>query len=689
MRDHRRLAAIVSVDVAGYARLMGQDDSGTLTRLKAHRGELIDAKVAEHDGRIVKSTGDGLLLEFPSVVDAVRCAVEIQHGMANRNAGLLADQRIDFRIGINVGDIIIDDGDIFGDGVNIAARIEALAEPGGICISGKVYEEVANKLAYAFEDTGLHQVKNITHPIRVYALAHNRTKPIDVAKVVPSTANARAPATLLRARRQRWVWTTLLAASLLAALSYAWREKLLSVLSNPTETSIAVLPFVDMSEKHDQEYFSDGLSEEVIDQLTHADGLKVIARTSSFQFKGKSEDMRVIAQKLGVTHVLEGSVRRSGDELRVTAQLIRAKDGTHQWSQTYSRDVRSIFKVQDEIARTVAQALSVELRTGPSTDEGRPSSVVAYNLFLEGNYFATHNNKADLAKAIGLYKQAIELEPDYAMAWVRLADAHSVLGETFGSNRDVIEARAAIERALQIDARLAAAHVVRGNLLRSFDWDWQAAATEYLRAKELSLDPHRYDVALAAIGLLFGRIDESIAAKQLALERNPLSAGARASLGMDLYYAGRYNEAASVLRKVSELVPSYSLAKSLLATTLIFQGRNREALDAVQQEPDDAWRASVLPVAYWSLGKRVESNQAMTRLVTNFSSQAAFQIAEAYAYRGEIDLSLEWLEKAYSQRDSGLQWTKVDPLLSNLRNEPRYRAFVVKMKLDGDGKFSR
>jgi len=668
---------------------MSQDDSGTLMRLKAHRRELIDPKVVEQDGRIVKSTGDGLLLEFPSVVDAVRCAVEIQRGMAERNAGVPPNQRIDFRIGINVGDIIIDGDDIFGDGVNIAARIEALAEPGGICISGKVYEEVANKLAYAFEDNGAHQVKNIAQPVRVYALTRDQAATIPAAKVVPSIVGAEAPPAPPRPRRSPWVWAAFLAASLLAILSYGWQKGAFSELSSPKETSIAVLPFVDMSEKHDQEYFSDGLSEELIDQLTHAGGLKVIARTSSFQFKGKSEDMRVIAQKLGVTHLLEGSVRKSGDELRVTAQLIRAKDGTHQWSQTYSRDLRGIFKVQDEIARTVAQALSVELHTGPGKDEGRPSSVLAYNLFLEGSYFGKNSNKADLAKAIGLYKQAIQVEPNYAMAWVRLANAHAVLGETFGSDRDVAEARAAIERSLQIDPNLAAAHAVKGSLLRSFDWDWQGAATEYRRAIELSADPHRYDVDLTGLGLLFGRIDESIAAKQLSLERNPMSVGLRHSLGYDLYFAGRYQEAANAFRKVSELSPSFESAKAFLATTLIFQGRNGEALDAVEQEPDDAWKASLLPIVYWSLGRRQESDEAMARLENHFASQAAFQIAEAHAYRGEIDLSLEWLERAYTQRDSGLQWTKVDPLLGNLRRDPRYQGFLVKMKLDGDRHFTR
>ena len=383
-------------------------------------------------------------------------------------------------------------------------------------------------------------------------------------------------------------------------------------------------------------------------------------------------------------------MRKAGDQLRITAQLIEAKGGTHLWSQTYDRSFLDIFKIQDEIARNVSQSLRVALNSGPVKDEARLSSVQTHNLLLEGHYFERHNNKDDLEKAIGLYKEAIQLEPSHAMAWVRLGSAHSRLGENFGSMKDVAEARWAVEQALRIDPKLPDAHAARASLLKVFDWDWQGAAAEYRRANELSPDPHRYDVGLAGIGLLFGRTDESIAAKRLALGRDPLSVNALHELGNDLYVAGRYEEASTALRKVIELDPSFASVRAYLGTALMLQGQPQQALAIVEQEPDVSWKSSVLPLVYLSLGRRQESDDALAALERDFAPIAAFQIAQAHAYRGETSTALDWLERAYRERDSGLQWTKVDPLLQRaLQGEPRYQAFLVKLKLDGDGRFLR
>src|ERR1041384_4084020 len=313
-RVERRLAAILAADVAGYSRLMGVDEEGTLADLKGHRRAVLDPKITEHRGRIVKTTGDGFLVEFASVVDAVRCAVDIQRQMTERNIAVPAERRVEFRIGLNVGDIIIDDKDIYGDGVNIAARLEALAEPGGICVSRVVRDQVRDKLAFAFEDMGEQQVKNIARPVRAHRIR------IDAAAARPSAA---APPLVL-----------------------------------PDKPSIAVLPFANMSNDSEQEFFADGIAEDIITALSRYPSLFVIARNSCFTYKGRAVDIKQVGRELGVRYVLEGSLRKSGSRVRVTAQLIEAATGNHVWAERYDRDLAEIFAVQDEITTEVSIAIA-------------------------------------------------------------------------------------------------------------------------------------------------------------------------------------------------------------------------------------------------------------------------------------------------------------------------------------------
>jgi TolB-like protein/class 3 adenylate cyclase len=309
-RVERRLAAILAADVAGYSRLMGADEEGTLAALKALRRELIDPKVKEHRGRIVKTTGDGLLVEFASVIDAVRCAVEIQRDMADRNADVPPERRIEFRVGINIGDIIIDEGDIYGDGVNVAARLEALAEPGAICVSRMVRDQVRDKLDFAFDDRGEQQVKNIARPVRVFLVRPGAAGPAS-----PGPTLGKAPA--------------------------------------PEKPSIAVLPFQNMSGDPEQEYFADGVVEDIITALSRNRAFFVISRNTTFTYKGPAVDVAKVARELGVRYALEGSVRRGGNRVRITAQLIDATTGHHLWADRYDRELADVFAVQDEIARTI------------------------------------------------------------------------------------------------------------------------------------------------------------------------------------------------------------------------------------------------------------------------------------------------------------------------------------------------
>jgi adenylate cyclase len=323
MTATRRLAAILAADVAGYSRLMGADEEGTHHRLRAHFAQLVEPKISEHKGRTVKNTGDGLLAEFASVVDAVRCAAEIQRAMIDCEAGLPEDRRIRFRIGINLGDVIAEDNDIFGDGVNVAARLEALAEPGGICISRTVRDQIRDKLPYSFEDLGEQSVKNIARPVRVYRFGVG----------APTGPSTEPPHAAVKAS-----------------------------LPLPDKPSVAVLPFANMSSDPEQEFFADGISEDVITALSRYPSLFVISRNSSFTYKGRSVDVKQIGRELGVRYVLEGSLRKSGNRIRVTAQLVEAETGRHVWAERYDRELADIFAVQDEITEAVTIAVAPSIR---------------------------------------------------------------------------------------------------------------------------------------------------------------------------------------------------------------------------------------------------------------------------------------------------------------------------------------
>ena len=331
-RAERRLAAILATDVVGYSRLMGGDEEGTLAALKSLRKSLIDPKIAEYRGRIFKTTGDGALVEFASTVDAVRCAIDIQRAMPERNADMPPDKKIEFRIGINVGDIIVDGDDIFGDGVNVAARLESISEPGGICISNIVHQQVSGRVEASFADLGDQNLKNIARPVRAYRIV------LKQARAEAAAASATAPA----------------------------------AFASPDKPSIAVLPFQNMSGDAEQDYFCDGLVEDIITTLSKLTGLRVIARNSSFVYKGRAVDIREAAKQLGVRYVLEGSVRKSGNRIRITAQLIDAMDGAHLWAERYDRAIDDIFAIQDEITLVLATEMQVKLKNG--TEFARASS---------------------------------------------------------------------------------------------------------------------------------------------------------------------------------------------------------------------------------------------------------------------------------------------------------------------------
>ena len=449
------------------------------------------------------------------------------------------------------------------------------------------------------------------------------------------------------------------------------------------EKSIAVLPFVNMSGDTGNEYFADGLSEELLNLLAKIPDLRVAARTSAFKFKGEKIDVKDVAQKLNVAHILEGSVRKSGNKVRITAQLIKAADGYHLWSETYDRTLDDIFVVQDDIAGEVVKALKLTLLGTALTTGSKPQDSEAYNLALQGRFFLERRGQKDLERAVDYFRQSRERDPGYAPAWAGLSQAYArQAGSGFVPAADGYrQAREAAEKALALDPQLAEAHLAMGWIHSSYDWDWAAADASYRTA--LDLEPGSAE-ALRHAGvqaMYLGRWDEAIDLINKAIERDPLRPNSYNNLGLGLLAVNRDTEAEAALRKALELDPDGALRHYSIGRALLLQGKTGAALQMMQQEADEGWRLSGLPLVFHALGRRGESDAALAALKDKYAGDSAFQIAEVHAFRGEADLAFEWLERAYAQRDGGVSEIKGDRFMRGLVDDPRYKAFLRKLKL--------
>jgi adenylate cyclase len=550
-RAERRLAAVLAGDVAGYSRLMGVDEEGTLSRLNAHRREFLEPKIAEHRGRIVKRTGDGVLIEFGSAVDAARCALEIQRGMIERNGPEPQDQRIELRIGIHVGDIIIEDGDIFGDGVNIAARLEGIAEPGGICISDDAYRQVRDRLDATFQDAGEQELKNIARPVRVYLL--------QIAGVAPE-----GPAPAL-----------------------------------PDKPSIAVLPFANMSGDPEQDYFADGMVEDIITGLSRIKWLFVIARNSTFVYKGQALDVKKVGRELGVRYLVEGSVRKAGNRIRITGQLIDTSTGGHVWADRYDGALDDIFELQDRITASVIGAVEPNVRKAEieRARRKRPDSLDAYDLYLRAFPHAYANTPEDSREALRLLDQALRLEPTYAAAHAIAAWCHEQLYSRAGFReeskvaalrhvasaiaygaddatalcmagfamamvtRDFDAGISAIDRSLALNTSYAAGFAYSA-LLRAFAGQYETAIEHALRAIRLNpLDPMGAQpyISLAFAYLPLGRFEEAAAAAAKAVQLNTRFSIPHAQQIIALVKLGRMEAARAAAGRLLELMPEFKV----------------------------------------------------------------------------------------------------------------------------------
>jgi serine/threonine protein kinase/lipoprotein NlpI len=482
-----------------------------------------------------------------------------------------------------------------------------------------------------------------------------------------------------------WIGVFAIVALILAAITLYSSRKTKAPEVASGKTAVAVLPFTNLSADKEQEYFSDGLSEELLNVLAKNPKLQVTSRTSAFSFKGKEVDIKTIAQKLNVTHVLEGSVRKAGNELRVTAQLIEVATDSHLWSQTYDRKMENIFAVQDEIAASVAEALKATLE-GEQTPKAQDTNPEAYNAYLQGRYFQDRRTKEGFEKAISYYEQALKIDPNYARAWVGLSRVH---GNQAGLGHIAMEegmnkARKEAKKALVLNPTLAEAYAQIGWIKMIYDWDWTGA--DAALDKALELEPANADVVRRAANLAstLGRFDEAITLNRRTIELDPLRVVAYNNMGLSYYFAGRFNEAEAAFRKVLELNPQQPGSHLLLGQIYLVQSKLPEALAEIQREQDPLFRGMGLALVYHAEGKKKEAEDVLTAFIEKSQDAWAVQIAEIYAYRGEIDKAFEWLERAYKQRDLGLSEIKGNPLLRNLEKDSRYTAFLQKMKLPVD-----
>jgi adenylate cyclase len=579
-RVERRLAAILAADVVGYSRLMGLDETGTLQRLREHRRELIDPKIADHKGRIVKTTGDGLLIEFPSVVEAVACAVAVQQGMVERNAATPAQQRIVFRAGINLGDVIVEDGDLHGDGVNVAARLEGIAEPGGICISATVRDHIGDRLDLAFDDLGDQALKNISRPLRVYRVRTGSAT--DLPK--DEAPEAQGPTTLRFARRRL---AAVAAAGLLILAGGSWWlwPKAPSVTATAPRLSIVVLPFTNLSGDKEQQYFADGITEDLTTDLSRIPDMFVISRNTAFTYRDKPIDTKQIGRELGVRYALEGSVQRSAKEVRVNAQLIDAETDAHVWAERFDRDITDLYAVEDDVTGRIAIALNREMLV---TEAARPVAnpdaldyILRGRAILNGQILTPERH----AEAIKWFERALALQPHsvQAQSWLAVTLASRLL--SFMSDAvaaDTAHAQTLIAQVLTVSPNNPIAHYAKGLLLSMPPHEqWSAAVTEFEIAVAAS---RNWAGAIAHLGqakFWSGTVTAMAPAIEQAIRlspRDPLLWAWYFDLGQAYQLQSRTDESIIWFEKSINANPKFALSHAWLAAAYGLKDDSKRAV---------------------------------------------------------------------------------------------------------------
>lgn len=673
MSQSRQLAAIMFTDIVGYTALMQQDEKKAFEILKKNLA-IHQSVINEFRGRLIKEMGDGMLASFPTVSDAVNAAIKIQNQCNDTKGYKLS-------IGIHQGEVVFQNGDVFGDAVNVASRIQTLGSAGSILFSKKITDEIKNKAEFQTVSLGSFEFKNVNESIEVFALANEG---------FPLPRRNKIQGKLKKNSSNRNVVIAVSLIGLIISSLFIFKDFLFK--NNRVEDfdkSIAVLPFDDLSNTGDQQWFSDGLTEEILNSLAQLPDLKVTARTSSFYFKGKGATIPEIAEKLGVVYVVEGSVRRIDDQLKITAQLIRAKDGFHLWSKTFDRSAQDLFKVQDEIAKGIASELIGKI-SSINRPQDNSTSDQAYKLYLKGRYFWDKRTNESYDSAESYYSRAIDLDPNYALAYVGLADCYTFLNQRKGLTRlELVPiAQDYVRKALSIDNNLPEALTTQAFIQSHFEYDWQGSKPIFQKA--ISLKPNYPSAHLYYGNVLFatGNTKQGILETKTALELDPLSASLNWVLGRDYYYAGEYDLAIAQLQKTLA-IQNYDYAKFYLGLCLMQKKQYQQAIDIFIK------LKSLNMAKFWS-----EAPELMiinTHIISGDSSKAkselelflkekknynAYWLSVVYISLGNFEEANNQLEIAYQSRIVHMLHLKVNPHFDPIRKDPRFIALMKKMNFE-------
>jgi TolB-like protein len=639
MSQSRQLAAIMFADIVGYTALM-QGDEELALQLRHKLKSKLEKEVNAHHGRILSFKGDGALCSFNSAIEGVRAALAVQINMQ-------ISPLVPLRIGIHTGDVIMEEDNIYGDGVNIASRLESFAVPGSIFISGKVHDDIKNQKDIQTVSLGKYVLKNVKEQVEIFAISNP-------GMVVPEVHSLKGKG-----------------------------EKIL-------QKSILVLPFVNMSTDPEQEYFSDGLTEELISNLSRIKDMRVISRTTSMQYKSTTKDIKTIGREAGVSYIMEGSVRKYGSDLRITAQFIDAHQDTHLWAETYRGTMEDIFDFQEKVSAKIVEALRMQLtwQEKQNLQKRFTENSEAYQLYLQGRYFWSRRNEEGLKAAIRFFEKALEKDPNYALAWAGLADTYSLMGEyTNISRRELFPKQvAAVNKALEIDDRLAEAHISLAISLMLNEWDWVNSEKEFKIGIELNPNYATGRHWYAEWLLYNGNIDEAFREISLAVELDPISQGILKDKGIHFYYTRQYDEAIEIAMKTLELDANFAPVYRLLSLAYQGKGMFNKAIAENQRWGELIGNKVKTDVAliqiYAAAGLKEEARKLIKQIeIGKLGGNDYRGMATVYAALGESDVAFDWLEKSYERREESLCALKVDHKMDSLRSDPRFNEMLKKIGL--------
>jgi len=676
MTQARQLAAIMFTDIVGYTAMMQANEQKAVAVIK-HYNSSLEKLVQQYNGRVLNYYGDGSLCIFSNATDAANCALDLQKE-------LKSSPGVPLRIGLHIGEVFFENEKALGDGVNVASRVQSLGQENTILVSGEFYDKIKNNPSFSTVSLGRFGFKNVVTSLEIFAVSNE-------GLFIPQRRKMEGKLKKSSGKK-RFIMATSLIVFVCAAGFLTYKTFFTGKgASGFNDQSIAVLPFVDMSPAKDQEYFSDGMSEELLNLLSKIPTLKVISRTSSFFFKGKNLDVRKIGENLGVGNILEGSIRKSGNTIRITAQLIEVKNGTHLWSETYDREMKDVFALQDEISKMIVDILKIEL-TGKHASQlarGFTKNTEAYEDYLKGRYHWNMRTDDGIKKAIGYFEDAIKKDSNYAAAYAGLADTYLTLFDydLMSIDESTSKAKDAAQRALKINPMLAEAHNSLAHI-NLHEWKWESAEKGFQRTIELDpayvLAHHWYALCLTAIG----KSNEAVNEMKKAKELDPLSTRINADLGMAYLAAGKFDEAIDQEKNTIELNPKASGAFWIRGMAYQQKKMFGEAIKdyryALELSPEDQNYLAALGHVYASSGNTSAARNILDTLFALNKKEhvSPFFIALVYAGLNDKEKGLEWLEKAYEEKSGSVRYLKMEPRLQNLRNEPRYSALMKKIGLE-------